>query len=117
MKKQKIYDIVKRLLQEQVACRNSDKQLQWQFLRDRNFVIDSQLSYWSFMNAPSMESIRRCRQKIQEKHPELGPTNSEVVVGRKKKEDTKSTFIYREEVGQGAMFNTNQYEKREDYGI
>lgn len=49
------------------------------------------------MNAPSCESIRRCRQKIQEHYPELGP-NKEVKKLRKNKQESKSTFVYREEV-------------------
>jgi len=94
----KIYDLVKQLLTNNPELRNSDKKLIWNVWKYLGLIdFDGWITEESFMKAPSCESIRRCRQKIQEHHPEL-QASEEVKKLRKKKQDSKSTFVYREEV-------------------
>lgn len=103
----KTYDLVLRILTRNPATRNSDnllfaevlrslgaiKPVQWFSVEKEAVLLDSILSG----NLPSFETIRRTRQKIQEK-PELAPTNSKVKALRNKKQKTKGTFIFRETV-------------------
>lgn len=102
----KVYDLVKRVLINNEQARNSDKECIWEVYRelgivktvewfgDREAIMKDQ-----FLSGktPSTETIRRTRQKIQEKHLELGATSSTVKAKRKQKEDSKGTFIFRAE--------------------
>lgn len=103
MKKRYTYDLVKELLTDYPELRDSDKKLIWEVWERLS------LTYWmsitdqvcitkeDFMNAPSTESIRRCRQKIQETHPELRGTEK-IQRARKAIADQKGTHVYRETV-------------------
>jgi hypothetical protein len=102
MKKQKLYDLIKQLLTDYPQMRDSDKVLIWEVWGRLGFVTrdlywGSVLTSEKFWDATSPESIRRCRQKIQEKHPELR-SSKKVQEAKDRKEATKSTFIYREPV-------------------
>lgn len=47
--------------------RSSDKLLLWKIVaKDKDSI-----TYQDFLNAPPMESVTRCRRKLQEQHPEL----------------------------------------------
>jgi hypothetical protein len=100
----RIYDIVKDILEKSPACRDSDKRLIWNVWNrktlvqiNRDDLRQSRILFMDYMNAPSSESITRARRKIQELHPEL--QSSEAVRKMKdKKEETKGSFVYREEV-------------------
>lgn len=104
----KTYDRVLQILNNDEKARNSDKHLIWKFWVEEGFAFnggynsrednyqDGYINQSGFMSATSPESIRRCRQKIQETHPELRPT-SEVAISRRKKQASKGTFIYREQ--------------------
>jgi hypothetical protein len=103
----KTYDRVLQILNNNEKARNSDKHLIWEFWVEEgraeksetdkfDTYLDGYISQLNFMSATSPESIRRCRQKIQETHPELRPT-SEVAIQRRKKQASKGTFIYREQ--------------------
>lgn len=92
----KIYNQVKLFLQQNDQCRNSDKHLYWKFI-ERAVPPWKQLDYEIWMKLPEYETVRRTRQKIQEENENLGPTSDKVRSARKKKQDTKGTFIYREE--------------------
>jgi len=50
--------------------RSSDKLLLWKIVAKDKDTIDFQ----DFLNAPPMESVTRCRRKIQEKKPGLRAT-------------------------------------------
>jgi len=95
----KLYDLVKSLLTDHPELRDSDKKLIWRVWEELDLTGTTELSqamyYANFLRAPSTESIRRCRQKIQEKHPELRGSKK-VQEFRKAKQETKSTFVYRE---------------------
>ena len=54
-------------LKQYPECRSSDKLLLWKIIaKDKESI-----SYYDFLNAPSMESITRARRKVQELHPNL----------------------------------------------
>jgi len=102
------YDQVLSLLRKNPELRNDDKALRWAYLEGLGLVVDiplygRMLSEYAESKAPSFETIRRSRQKVQANHPELGPTDPEVVQKRKKKEATKGTFIYREPANPAAF--------------
>jgi len=93
----KTYDLVKKILEEKVACRSSDKHLIWVYMTHKAGKDGApMISMPDFLNCSPFESITRARRKVQELHPEL---KSSTVVNdyRKKKQNTKGTFIYRED--------------------
>jgi hypothetical protein len=98
----KIYDLVKKTLIEKPDTRNSDKVLFWEIIRELgllkfiNFPSEAAvMTYSNFLKAPSTETIRRCRQKIQETHLELR-ASKKVQLERKIIENSKGTYIFRE---------------------
>ena len=97
----KLYDLIKQLLTDHEYLRDSDKKLIWRVwgeLGYRNAGYGEMLTCIfedDFMRAPSTESIRRCRQKIQEKHPELRGSEK-VRKARAEKAEEKGTWVYRE---------------------
>lgn len=77
-----IYNVqerVKKILEEEPEARNSDEFLISKVDTQINPAI-SKMPYFDVMQnrrkygLPSCESVRRCRQKLQAEHPELGPT-------------------------------------------
>lgn len=99
----KLYDLVKSLLEESLALRDSDRRLIWAvWIKTGHVEYNSTgktaiITTEDFMRAPSTESIRRARQLIQAKYPELRGSES-VTAKRKEKEETKGTFVFSEEV-------------------
>jgi len=101
----KLYDVVKTLLENVPELRNSDKKLLWSVYIKKGLVqvsatnnpMLSKITLMDYLNAPSAESVTRARRKVQENHPELQATSS-VVNQRRKKQATKGTFIYREQL-------------------
>jgi hypothetical protein len=102
----KLYDKIKSLLEQYPVLRDSDKKLIWAIWDKEGFAVNRVMRFDDFMLATSPESIRRCRQKIQELNPDLEGT---VKVRRARKEisDQKGTHIFREKVpvyqGQGGL--------------
>lgn len=96
----KTYDLVKDLLIKYPAMRDSDRLLIWNVWGRRGYLTvednTSIIRKESFMTATSPESIRRCRQKIQENFPELR-SSKKVQEEKDKIADQKGTHIYREE--------------------
>lgn len=113
MKKQRIYDLVKELLTDYPELRDSDKKLIWavwtelalvrRITSDYTLETGAMVSYDSFMEAPSTETIRRCRQSIQEHNPELRGSKW-VQRARAEKAEEKGSFIYHEEVREQTKF-------------
>lgn len=99
----KVYDIVKQALEDFEDCRNSDKALHFTVWNRLGYIKNRSISYLDYRKAPSTETIRRSRQKIQELHPELGPTIQRVINKRKAKEMSKGTFVYRETIETGDL--------------
>ncbi len=101
----KIYDLVKDLLEKYPEMRNSDKKLIWAVYFKKQLVQlpenpsikgMSRILYMNFLQGPSFESITRARRKVQELNPELW-SSMPVRNKRRVKEQTKGTFIFREE--------------------
>lgn len=99
MSKKKLYDVVKQLLIDWEELRNSDKKLLWAVWNTKGLVShDGKISRLDFYQAPSSESVTRARRKVQENHPELQATSAQVKSKRGQKQQTKGTFVYREEL-------------------
>jgi len=102
----KTYDIVKKLLTEHPATRNSDHRLIWEYaletelIKSKGYIprkfkyLTDKLSYAAFSNIP-LETITRCRRKIQGLYPEL-KANEFVRRWRHEKYQTKGVFIFTE---------------------
>lgn len=97
MTKLKLYDVVMRLLEEFPPLRDSDRKLLWNVWGELGYLTGRAILREDFMVAPHFESVRRTRQKIQEKHPDLRSSQS-VMEAKIDKQATKSTFIYREQI-------------------
>jgi hypothetical protein len=105
-KSRKIYDLIKELLTDYPELRDSDKKLRWNiwsrsgFIRGTRVLAGSPFSFITeedYMKAPNDETIRRCRQKIQELHPEL--RSSKFVQDKKELiERQRGTHIFREQI-------------------
>jgi len=103
----KLYDRIKDNLEHNEIYRNSDKHLMWKIWHEEGLIKKIKnadtgeekyvMLFDNFLKATSSESIRRCRQKIQEKFSELGPT-VEVNNFRRKKQKQKGSFVYREDL-------------------
>lgn len=91
--------MVRLVLDQDERARNSDSYLYCRVIgiwgKDKGINVD-QMSIVGFlqsaneMKAPKFESVRRARQKLQAKHPELA-ANRNVISGR-----TEAEIIYRD---------------------
>lgn len=97
MSAQPIYNLIKELLTNHPALRNSDKKLIWSVWIKLGQVHNNGILLQDFLDSPSTETIRRCRQKIQEQYPELQATKR-IKELRQAKEETKGTFIFKEQI-------------------
>ena len=93
----KTFDLIKQLLTNNPELRNNDKLLQWRMLEIQGKIVDGFLTYEGFKSAKSTETIRRSRQMVQAKHPELGPVE-EVRKMREAKQETKGTWVFKDDV-------------------
>ena len=100
----RLYDFIKETLTDYPETRNSDKNLIWKVWSELGYIDTGYALYEEdFKRAPSPDTITRCRRKIQEINPELGPTRK--VRGlRKHIEKQKGTFIFREETLEQTRF-------------
>lgn len=94
----KAYDTIKQLLEKHPHTRNSDKALAFNVWNKQGYIKNRAITFEDFKKALSFETIRRTRQKIQEKHPLLRPTDKKVIKARRQKQETKGTFIYQEKL-------------------
>lgn len=91
----KLYDRCLDILKRDPLARNSDKVLIWEVFKETYTVKDGRIDFDAWMNSVSTESVRRCRQKIQETHQELQADNV-IQTYRKGIQKQKGTHIYRE---------------------
>lgn len=107
----KSYDLIKRLLEENIELRSDDQLLQWTIWEIEGSVKNGCMYYSDFRNAKNPETIRRNREMVQADHPELG-ANEVVKKLRHKKEKEKGTFVYRDIMGKQPVYNsiTQTYE-------
>lgn len=102
----KTYNLIVKLLQENIELRNDDRLLFWKIWEIEGSVKNDCMYYSDFKNASNPETLRRCRQLVQADHPELGPT--ETVKGmRKKKQLEKGTFPYHDRIESKPKYTFN----------
>jgi len=95
----KIYDLVKDILEEKPDCRDSDKRLIWTVWNRKGLTSNGFITWEQFAKATSSESITRARRKVQELHPHL-EARAGITRERRRKQKSKGTFVFREEVEQ-----------------
>jgi hypothetical protein len=97
----KTYDLVISILRTHPDTRSSDKRLIWKVWIEQGIIQENNLfeyiSREDFWKAKSTETIRRCRQKIQQLHPELKPDHKTVQL-RLDISNQKGTFIFRDKI-------------------
>lgn len=99
----KLYDKIKQLLTDYPEYRNSDKKLMWKMWQEEtlSFGFDrgnyESISKRDFMYATPPETIRRTRQQIVAKYPEL-QSDKKILLEKKKIEAQRGTHVFREEV-------------------
>jgi hypothetical protein len=105
----KLYELVKTMLIERPELRDSDKKLIWAVFMKVGAANETSMTYYDFTDpkCPSTESIRRCRQKIQENHPDL-KGSIKVQQLREGIEAQRGTHIYREELPIGPFVAMGQ---------
>ena len=88
----KTYDYIKNLLTDFPELRDSDRKLIW-----RVWGKDKYITYQEFIDAPSPETVRRCRQMVQANNPEL--RSSKYIQEQKDKvERQRGTFVFRQQL-------------------
>lgn len=103
----KIYDIVKRMLEDDPRVRSNDRLLIWKVWEYQGAVTKNDLTIFgsddhitksAFLNKKltAAESITRARRKVQELHPHLSATGN-VKAARDQKESMKGNFVFHED--------------------
>jgi hypothetical protein len=91
------YNLIRHILRDFPDTRNSDKELQWKIWEKQGAVRDGVLTKQNWIyKAKLAETVRRTRQKIQERHPELKPVK-EIEALREEKEASRGTWIFNDE--------------------
>ena len=93
----KLYNIVLTMLRGDELFRNSDKALIWRVWEVQSDDWSGFISRPQFMKCTSPESIRRTRQMIQARFPELKPSKQTQEMRDEIKKD-KGTFVFRETI-------------------
>ena len=102
----KLYDKIKIMLEENVVYRNSDKELIWAVWSEElkltyspyGYAPADAITYREYKSLLSTESIRRARQLVQHDSPNLCPTTDKIRKLRRKRQDEKGTFAYRDTI-------------------
>ena len=104
----KVYDLVKQILTDYPATRDSDKRLIWQVWAELDLLsYDWRINKVHFLEAPACESITRARRAIQkwdreraEKFGGLPKLQPSKVINklRREKESKQGTFVFHEQV-------------------
>jgi hypothetical protein len=80
----KVSVIVAQLMTEDERCRNDDKWLTFRVMQKFTNIF---IPFEDFKKIPAFETVKRVRAKIQNKELRLLPTNREVALKRKMRED------------------------------
>ena len=81
-------DLIKGLLTEYPTLRGNDRKLYLAVLWKLGYKLDvSVKDFFNDDSYPNYESIRRCRQKTQEEHPELLPEDKIEELRKKAEEE------------------------------
>lgn len=90
----KTYLLAKQILAKYPETRGSDQELQWKIWEYQGVVKNGYMSKADYIyKAKHFETIRRTRQKIQERHPELRAT-LDTLDYRREIERSKGTWIF-----------------------
>jgi hypothetical protein len=90
----RVQDKVERLLRMHPDTRNNDLYLQWLYLMEYERIPLPTLKFSKFIELSSvMESIRRCRQKLQNDMKMYPPTNLETAKRRGWAEEEWKEFV------------------------
>lgn len=100
MTKLRLYDYIKKLLEDYPALRDSDKKLIWNVWGSLGYLTGRVIIREDFMKAPSHETIRRTRQKIQELNPHLRSSQT-VMEAKIDIAAQRGTHIFREPIQLG----------------
>lgn len=86
----KVNELVLKLLEDDVRCRNDDKWLTYKVMRHFTNIY---IPFEDFKNIPAFETIKRCRAKIQNVEKKFIPTDEKVLKKRQSREKTfKESF-------------------------
>jgi hypothetical protein len=85
-----VAEIVKEVLAGDVFSRNCDMWLLLQVWKRQGLAVN--FSWDEFQNAISAETIRRCRQSIQNSQGLFPPTDAKVAIQRRINEDSLRAF-------------------------
>lgn len=96
----KIYDHVKTILENNSEARDSDHALR-QAIYKRLGLADEWGVSWKGLKKVNPESVRRCRQKIQQNHPHLRGSERTSRARKTKQENWQNIFY--ESDGQGTF--------------
>lgn len=89
----KVYDLIKKLLTDRPELRSSDKKLIWAVWEAQG-LAKGYITKQDFLDKAIIpESVRRPRQTIQNRHPELSGGK-----GNMGKENMKGAFVFHERV-------------------
>jgi len=91
----KLYDKIKRLLENDPRLRDSDKLLIWRILELQGLTDYNSISKENFLRGINFESVRRARQLVQEDNPSLASSKNVQAI-KDKKQKSLGTFVYRE---------------------
>jgi len=87
-----LYELIKKLLREHPALRDSDKKLIWSVWIKEGKIKDGRITLEDYLESMPEESITRARRKVQEASPELKPSPL-IEAMRNNKAETRGTFI------------------------
>ncbi len=93
----RLYDLTKQLLEQYEPLRDDDHKLTWAVWTKMGLTENGYITKENFYQSTPIESITRCRRKIQEKYPELQASQS-VQMARKEIETQKGTHVFRDEI-------------------
>ncbi len=94
----KLYYLVKKLLIQDSAYRNSDKKLMWRVWGEElRSPLMQVIDYQEFLKVSTPESVTRARRMVQQDFKELQASEG-VRKSRRQKQNQKGTYVYREYV-------------------
>jgi len=86
----KVYELVEKLMQEDIRCRNDDKWLTYRVMRHFTNIF---IPFEDFKKIPAFETIKRTRAKIQNVEERLVPTDEKVRQRRKQRIKVFKEFL------------------------